>query len=163
MYYLYKYECDGMEQIEENNWYEIKSVHPTLWNLKIPYEKFNLKKALLCAYFHIITLGHFYIYYVISDNQIIHTSFVLGKCYKFPFMKKGEYEIGPCITEREYRGKGIYPSVIKKIIADNTEKGKVFYMFCNEKNLSSIKGILKAGFREDGILEKSFLKRYVRK
>ena len=164
MYYLYKYVCDEIKQIEEENQYKIKVMHPTLLKLVLPNEKTDFKQLIMRAYFYLITLGKFYIYYAVSkDNEIVHTSFVLGRCYKFKFLQKGEYEIGPCITKKEYRGRGIYPAVLKRIINEKNIDIKTLYIFCHIGNIPSIKGILKAGFIQDGILRKGSLKTYTRK
>ena len=164
MYYLFKYVCDENKQIEENNQYEIKVMHPTLLKLALPNENAGFKQLIMRAYFYLITLGKFYIYYAVSENnEIVHTSFVLGRCFKFKFLQKGEYEIGPCITKKEYRGRGIYPAVLKRIINEKNKYIKTLYIFCHKGNISSIRGILKAGFIQDGILRKGILKTYTRK
>ena len=61
----------------------------------------------------IMILGKSYIYYS-KDNtgKVVHTSYVIPKCIKFPFLSDNDYEIGPCMTIPEYRRKGIYPEVL---------------------------------------------------
>lgn len=85
-----------------------------------------------------------------KDGIVCHTSYLMPACWKFPFMKKGEYEIGPCRTLPEYRGQGIYPTVLKTIIAENKET--TFHIMAAENNISSIRGIEKAGFKKYGKL-----------
>lgn len=56
--------------------------------------------------------------------------------------------IGPCETYTEFRGKGIYPFVLKKICEYQKEYGvKEVYINTKSNNTSSIKGILKSGFK----------------
>lgn len=76
----------------------------------------SIKITLSRLIFMIITLGKSYIYYC-KDNtgKVIHTSYVIPKCIKFPFLSNNDYEIGPCMTIPEYRGKGIYPQVLNYI------------------------------------------------
>lgn len=120
-YFLFSYE------------YQKKVICPEieLENTKIEIQKFkigekgklyisgeikSLKKTLIRLMFMIITLGKSYIYYCIDDvGKIIHTSYVIPKCIKFPFLSDNDYEIGPCVTEFKYRGKGIYPQVLEYI------------------------------------------------
>lgn len=52
-------------------------------------------------------------------------------------------------TSQEYRGRGLYPLLLRKICARN-EKAKLIYAFPD--NHSSIKGIKKAGFKFAGNL-----------
>ena len=96
-----------------------------------------------------------------NENRMIHTSLLLGKCFKFPFLSKTSAEIGPCFTDEDFRGRGIYPMALKYIL--NNCGYQEYYMIVSEKNISSIKGIEKAGFQRCGFIRKSkLLKRYHR-
>ena len=110
-----------------------------------------------------ITRGRICVYYCFDGQIKVHQAYVMKKCFKFPFMKKGDIHIGPCATPEEYRGQGIYPAVIRKITEDfglQTD-GKTGYMIVEESNLPSIKGVEKAGFRKCGVLaRRGFLKVY---
>lgn len=56
------------------------------------------------------------IFYVRHKNgEIMHESVVIPECPKFPFLKRGDFEIGPCFTAEKYRGRGIYPAVLRYI------------------------------------------------
>jgi len=86
------------------------------------------------------------------EGRCIHRSARVGRCFKFPFLPKGTYEIGPCHTDKEYRGQGIYPEVLSHI----TEQEQTsYYMLVHRDNHSSIRGVLKAGFTECGYAYKS--------
>lgn len=52
----------------------------------------------------------------LKNNEIIHESMVVPQCRKFPFLRKGDFEIGPCYTAEKYRGHGIYPTVLLHIV-----------------------------------------------
>lgn len=166
MYNLYYLELNDFKQNKtvSSTQYEIKSKHINLCSLSLPNEKISFSQKLIRAYFSLITFGKFWVYYACDENRIVHTSYLLGKCYKFPFMKKGDYEIGPCVTDKEFRGKGIYPSVITRIICDMQNTANTLYMICEENNAPSIKGITKAGFKKESYsLVKTSTKRYLKK
>lgn len=111
--------------------------------------------------FQILTFGKTKIYYVQDGNQILHTSYVIPACSKFPFLKKNDLEIGPCYAYPEFRGKGIYPKVLTKICQKRGGDSISFYMIVDENNLSSIKGIEKAGFVRCGsVYISKFARRY---
>ena len=114
--------------------------------------------------FQWMTFGKARIFYVEDENgNLIHTSYVIPKCFKFPFLKKADYEIGPCHTYSEYRGKGIYPMVLRYITSHVGEQDSTFYMIVDSTNISSIRGVLKAGFVQCGTVRKSrIFKRYFR-
>ncbi len=139
---------------------DVKSFKPHLSKLCLDNEKLGLKSKLLRAWFYLVARGVFEIYYVPSESgDIKHTSYVMGKSYKFPYMENDSLVIGPCVTKPEYRGQDIYVSVLRKIIFDNA--GKNISIFAAENNAASLKGIKKAGFIESGVIRKScVLKRY---
>ena len=84
--------------------------------LYISGETKSIKITLNRLIFTIITLGRSQIYYCTNNTgKVIHTSYVIPKCIKFPFLSNNDYEIGPCMTIPEYRGKGIYPQVLNYI------------------------------------------------
>ena len=114
-------------------------------------------------YWNLITLGKCRAF-IIRDHSgnVIHYSFLIKYCWKFPFMKKGDFEIGPCATVEEWRGKGIYPYVLSHICKKELTKENVGYMIIEEKNISSIKGVEKVGFEKKAALRKDWIKRYVR-
>jgi hypothetical protein len=61
-------------------------------------------------------------------------------------MKKGDLEIGPCWTHENFRGREIYPNVLKYIINSNFRMNRSFYMMIDHKNIASQKGTEKVGF-----------------
>lgn len=79
-------------------------------------------------------------------------------------MDKDDYEIGPCFTYPQYRGNGIYPSVLRSICNSIGNDNTTFYMIVDETNIASIKGIEKAGFKKCGIVKVTKItKRYLLK
>jgi len=103
------------------------------------------------------------IFYIVADGMIAHTSLCTPKSFKFPFMKKNDYFIGPCFTDSHFRGKSIYPYVLNYIAKDlkkNASTGDI-YGIVSINNPASRSGILKAGFKEVATLEKrGWLKKY---
>ena len=128
-------------------------------------EKGTLKNLMVRVVFWVITFGKAKIFYV-NDNSgsLMHTSYVVTPCYKFPFMKKGDFEIGPCFTYPEFRGQGIYVKVLKSICSCLGDENTTFYMIVDENNTASVKGIEKSGFHRCGeVTSSKFLKRYQKK
>lgn len=121
-------------------------------------EKKSFFKFLQRLFFLTISLGNCYLFVAMSGSEIIHTSLVVGKTLKFPFLKKGEAEIGPCFTEPAFRGRGVYPYVLKQIV--ETSLFTKHYLIINDKNKPSIHGANKAGFVKVGNVKKTFLSRY---
>ncbi len=134
-------------------------------NYKCSVEKILLDNTdlLMTIYWNVITFGKGKVYIVRNDeDKIIHKSYVIPKCVKFPFMKKHDIQIGPCCTEREYRGRGIYPYIVSKIISDESKNELTkAYMVVDDTNLPSINGISKVGFRKICKVKKDIFKRYI--
>ena len=120
-----------------------------------------MKKKIL---FTVASKGRHRICYVKnSKGELVHYSFIIPYCAKFSFMNKGDFCIGPCWTKEDYRGKGIYGSVLnyiaKMILKDNETVD--LYVLIREANASSTRGIQKANFVPVGKSTKTkYLKHY---
>ena len=161
--HLYNIDYTDVKNMPMNSCDEIdlKVFTPSLHCLFLKGEKVGIKTALVRLLFQVMTLGKAKIYYVQRENDIIHTSYVIPACAKFPFMKKDDLEIGPCYTYPAFRGRGIYPKVLSEICRRKCNDTSSFYMIVDENNLPSIKGIEKAGFVRCGTVQKRKIsKRY---
>ena len=132
-------------------------------SLFVSGEKKSFRLFLGRLYFWLISAGKFRIVYILDEiGEIAHISYVVPKCYKFPFMDKQDYEIGPCWTKEEYRGRGLYGRALGHIIGKFGGEDTHFYMIVHEGNKSSMRGVEKAGFEICGYVKKTkWLKRYI--
>ena len=122
---------------------------------KISYDKELIKKKIL---FSLVTRGKYQICYVLStDGELIHYSFIIPYCVKFSFMHKDDLQIGPCWTNKKYRGQGIYGRVLdfvaQKAILQNPNTN--LYVLIRKANIDSTKGIKKANYIPVGECEKT--------
>ncbi len=116
---LYKKECSSQDYDFPFDDLEIVEFSPRLKKLYFDGETSSCKNTLVRFMFGVYSRWKYKIIIVIdkkNNNEICHSSFLIPKIYKFPFLKKGDYEIGPCQTATLYRGKGIYPEVLKYIL-----------------------------------------------
>ena len=163
MKYLYYYKTtQRSNNANKSNNIKCNVFTPKIGRLFFPGELRSIKLIGVRLLFQTITLGKAKIYVVSDGRDLIHTSYVIPKCSKFAFMNKDDYEIGPCFTYPQYRGKGIYPAVLQSICNDLGNDNTIFYMIVDEDNTASIKGIEKAGFKKFGIVKiTKFTKRYL--
>lgn len=157
MYELYKLNANyvigsSKKNANINNIF-VQVCKPSIFGICIPGYNQSLKNQLVNLYWYLITLGGYRIYYVCDGDIVVHTSYCITKCYKFPYKKSNDIYIGPCFTHINYRGKGIYPFVISKIIKDYSKTNNDFYMIVHAKNTSSQRGINKVGFRKTAKLK----------
>lgn len=113
----------------------------------------------------LISLGKCWLFRVRNTaGNVVHQSMLIGWNPKFSFLKKNEYEIGPCYTMEEYRGLGIYPYVLQQITSfmpNNKSSESLgggqslrYYMFVAQDNISSRRGVEKAGFKVIGYVQR---------
>lgn len=144
MYFLY-YSRSTTETAPLSPEYAVNTVS-VRWNNRAYLDRLDIV-------WHILTLGRYQKMVVLNaEGAIVHTSRVIGKCYKFPFLSKHSAEIGPCATAKEYRGRGIYPMVLKHVLAHGGYSE--YYMLVHDTNTASIRGIEKAGFVRIGQVQK---------
>ena len=88
-------------------------------------------------------------FFVKKDGRIIHKSYLFQKLFLLSLINKKGPAIGDCSTISEYKGKSIYPYVINYIAKEEIIKNgkKEVYIIVNTDNISSIRGIEKAGFK----------------
>lgn len=122
------------------------------------------KTTLVRLYFQAMTLGKAKLYYVADESgTTARVSYVAPKCFKFSFLNKRDYEICPCFTAPEFRGQGIYPTVLNYVTENVGTDDAIFYMVVDDKNVASIRGIEKVGFERCGTVRKvGLFKRYIR-
>ncbi|CAA6805030.1 MAG: Unknown protein [uncultured Sulfurovum sp.] len=101
-------------------------------------------------FWFVLTLGKYKIIYLYDNDKIIHYTHLLPKFFKFPFMKSDDLEIGPSWTAIEFRGKGLFPSVIAYILEHFKKGHRDFHILVHDDNISSQKAIQKVDFQEWG-------------
>ena len=117
----------------------------------------SIHKLGLINKWNIVTFGSAYKLSISNGSEIVHTSIFMKHCFKFPFMKKNDIIIGPCVTIQKYRGQGLYPFAIRKI--SNWYKLMGFndkvYLLIEESNVPSRRGAEKAGCVVIGRIKKT--------
>ena len=110
---------------------------------------------LVWQFFSLLKSGKRYRRYLVrnAEGKVVSYAEVICKFWKFRFIPEGGYEIGPCYTIVNERGKGLYPNLLRHII--NGNKDKDMYMIVHKNNIASIKGVEKAGFVKFAVGEKN--------
>jgi RimJ/RimL family protein N-acetyltransferase len=95
--------------------------------------------------------GKSYEYYLVYDKeQLIHYCLLSPKYYRYPFMNNDDIQIGPFWTAEGYRGQGICPTVIAKVMEDYKSRNRYAYIITRENNVNSQRSIAKAGLEVYG-------------
>ena len=150
MYYLlYKYHRGSMYNGTLNDNCIINEFKPHPFHLYADWERTkDVSTSIFRFYISLITLGKTVHLCILDKNKgaIMHSAYIIPKNFKYAFLKKGEYSIGPCNTPESYRGQGLYPYMLNYITRRNTDA--TYYVFIREDNVASIKGAKKAGFKK---------------
>lgn len=88
-----------------------------------------------------------YILLAYVDKTLAHIEWIVpaGKIMgRYTFVTKGSYSIISCLTSQSFRGLGIYPSQIQKVVESDVP-AKMFWIWTPSTNTPSLKGIYKAG------------------
>ncbi len=101
-------------------------------------------------FWYIITLGKFNMLQLSYLKDVVHFSYIIPKVYRFPFMKRGDIQIGPCVTFEKYQKRGIYSAVLQYLISEYYTQNRTLWIYCNENNEASRKTIEKVGFKYFG-------------
>jgi RimJ/RimL family protein N-acetyltransferase len=93
------------------------------------------------------SLGKFREYRILYKSRIIAYAQIVPRIFIFNFMdkKKNGLHIGPCWTHTDFRGQGLYPYLLKRIITDYKNEIENFYIFTSIDNTASQRGIEKVG------------------
>lgn len=127
-----------------------KVFKPTIFKTGI--DKSELIKRYL---WYFITFGKLRILYIMDGDKVAHYSFIIPKNFRFPFMSKDDLQIGPCYTNPEYRGKGLYTHALRLIPLIFFKRTKIFWIYTTEKNAISQHVIEKAGYIFQGLMNAS--------
>ena len=85
-------------------------------------------------------------YTVFINSELAHVTWLFkNKLLTKQLGEKNAYTVGDSLTNEKYRGKGIYPFVLRTI-AKATSKDIIIYV--EPDNIASVRGIEKAGFKK---------------
>lgn len=112
---------------------------------------------------YLITLGRLRIFYIMDGDIVIHYSFIIPKNFRFPFMDKGDLQIGPCFTDPKFRGRGLYSQALKLIPSLFSKQTSNFWIYTTDVNVISQHVIEKAGYGFNGYFISSGLFRILKR
>lgn len=99
--------------------------------------------------------GQGWLFFASSGKQLCHYTFVTpGRAYRrmFSVIEPDAQMIGPCLTVEAFRGRGIYPRLLRHVVNTLGKRGlEPFYIYTQPGNTKSIRGMEKAGFVRCGV------------
>jgi hypothetical protein len=110
---------------------------------------------------YLFSKGNFCILVLIEDNLVVHYSYLTPKVFRFPFMKKGDVQVGPCVTHVSYRGKGIFSRVLE-LIPELYSRSETIWTYTTEDDIAAQKAFKNAGYSFTTFAEMSLRTKIVR-
>ncbi len=151
---LYKFnskENDSLIKLDNPLQGKLKFISPFrfswLFRLLMMGEKLNLVKVFALSiidFFNTKNEKKISICLYIINNKILSYLVIQDVKYHMPWISEQALEIGAVYTKPDFRGKGLYAYSLETLI--KSEKG-LYFMIVEEENISSIKGIERAGFK----------------
>lgn len=148
LYYKIENGCEMLSNSLENSDYkfELKLFKPTLFKVMPPnYFKFSFLVWWLFWNLRILD-GKYFIGLVYNlDNKIVHHFLILPKFFKYPFMAKGDMQIGDVWTSPSYRGLNLSAYAISTTVKDILKVDNSIWYLTTPENYPSIKVAKKLG------------------
>ncbi|MBN2378080.1 MAG: hypothetical protein JXD22_16905 [Sedimentisphaerales bacterium] len=124
--------CLPVNQLSKAQWHDVKSLQGKLAVSYLKWRYGSPETYVLLAY---------------ADKALAHIGWVVPAkkiMSRYPFVTKNSYFIIACLTSPDFRGMGIYPSQLQKIV--NSEiPNQLYWGMAACDNIPSLKGIHKAG------------------
>lgn len=88
-------------------------------------------------------------YFIMDQGNFVHQSFLFPQLNVLKLIGRKGPAIGDCVTEPAYKGRSIYPYVINRVAGEMLMDNRCpeVFIIVNSDNISSIRGIEKAGFQ----------------
>lgn len=106
----------------------------------------------------LVSRGTLRILLLFDGEQVIHTSYLTRKTFRYPFMSRKDINIGQITTDPAYRGRGIMTNVLKLIYSFYADKSENLWIYCDEENIGSQKAIERSGTKFVSFMKMSELR-----
>lgn len=101
---------------------------------------------LVNLFWFLFSLGHYTVLVLMDDKTVVHYSYLTPKVFRFPFMKKGDVQVGPCVTHASYRGQGVFSQVLSLIPLLYPDKNITIWTYTTEDDIAAQKAFRNAGY-----------------
>lgn len=95
-----------------------------------------------------------YVLMAYVNDQLAHAEWIVPYRKiksRYHFVGNDSYSIIACLTSKEHRGQGIYPSQLQKVMQAEIPT-EIFWIWSASSNFASLRGIRKAGGKKVGYL-----------
>lgn len=126
----------------------------------VPIVKRRPSSTLHDCFWQALSSGRLERYEVHSAGRKVSWAYCVGRVYQFPFMGRGDVQIGPAFTLSEYRGRGYYKMLMARAMNEHPES--VCWMIVADNNYPSLRAVEALGFRRVAYLKHNRLTKMYR-
>lgn len=94
----------------------------------------------------LFSFGNFSVLVLLDDKIVVHYSYLTPKVFRFPFMKRGDVQVGPCVTHESYRGQGVFSKVLSLIPLLYPGINNTIWTYTTEDDIAAQKAFKNAGY-----------------
>ncbi|MEA5112122.1 hypothetical protein SDC9_36049 [bioreactor metagenome] len=110
---------------------------------------------------YLFSRGNFSILILMDEKLVVHYSYLTPKVFRFPFMRKGDVQVGPCVTHASFRGKGVFSKVLE-LVPLLYPRSETIWTYTTEDDIAAQKAFKNAGYSFITFAEMSLRTKIVR-
>jgi len=100
--------------------------------------------------FHIFSNRDYAVIEVSYDNELVHRSCIFPRCFRSPFMRKNDLELGDTWTHPGHRGRGLAAAAMVTIMKVFDAPSRRYWGIIAPSNIGATKVVERAGFKKIG-------------
>jgi RimJ/RimL family protein N-acetyltransferase len=104
----------------------------------------------LFHHFKVFSNRGYALFLIRRRGEVVHRSVVTPGYLRFPFMRKGDLQVGDTLTEPGERGKGLAVFALRAILSSDDLTDRPYWYVVERDNAASIRAAEKAGFQLAG-------------
>ena len=121
-----------MADITTEQWQKVRQIQNSLGVLYLKWRYGSSRTYVLLAY---------------CGKKLVHIEWLVPAekiKSRYPFVSRDSYAVISCVTVEDFRGQGVYPSQLQKVVESDIYASK-FWIWTATDNTPSLKGIRKVG------------------
>jgi RimJ/RimL family protein N-acetyltransferase len=83
---------------------------------------------------------------IFKDDVLVHCTSFTPRCWRFPYLRDGDLQIGGSWTHPAYHGHGLFQSALRRILDFKQQEGRKFWYILDPVDFEAMRAMQKARF-----------------